>query len=102
VENRDKAAIVQEGALKFLEAARPLLEEFPMLEIDPRGAFYPYAQIIVDPTLEEARTLGNLTHEQNLGQGRWYLANPDAVKRKEMSLDTVFWKIGYQRRQLGH
>lgn len=102
VDNREKAAIVQEGAMQFLEAARPLLKEFPTLEIDPRGALYPYAQIIMDPTLEEARTLGDLTHEQNLGQGRWYLANPDAVKRKKMRLDTVFWKIGYQRRQLGH
>ena len=100
--NREKAAAVQEGALKFIEDAIPLLAAFPTLEFDPHGAFYPYAQVIMDPTYEEARTLGDLTHEQNMGQGRWYLANPEALKREHASMDTVFWKAGYQRRKRGH
>jgi predicted HAD superfamily hydrolase len=65
--NVEKAARVQEGVMAFLELVRPIIEDFPHIDIDPIGAFYPYAQTTNDPTLEEAKLLGGLKHAEGFG-----------------------------------
>jgi predicted HAD superfamily hydrolase len=107
-ENTAKALRVQEGVLAFLDDARPLVEQSPHLTLDARGAFFPYAQIIMNPTRVEAETFGNLTHVQNFGQSeRAYIAKVAKVARVakgqhkpgpgDADASKPFWRTGYAK-----
>lgn len=67
LENIEKAMKVQEGILDFFETVRPLMTDFPHIELDPTGAFYPYSRTIMTPTAEEADMIGDLTHAGGFG-----------------------------------
>lgn len=102
VENTAKALKVQKGALAFLHDARPLVEQYPRLVLDAQGAFFPYAQMLKDPTRPEAETLGNLTHVQSFGKSeRAYIAKVAHGSRKDKgdASDTAkpFWRAGYAK-----
>lgn len=98
-ENTAKAMRVQEGVLAFLHDARPLIVRYPHLALDARGAFFPYAQVIKDPTRAEAQTLGDLTHVQNFGTSeRAYIAKVQRHhKTGEADASKPFWRAGYAR-----
>lgn len=101
-ENTAKALKVQDGALAFLQDALPLIERYPHLILDARGAFFPYAQVLKDPTRPEAEALGELTHVQSFGKSeRAYIAKVTRGSRKGKgdASDTAkpFWRAGYAK-----
>jgi predicted HAD superfamily hydrolase len=98
-DNTAKALKVQEGVLAFLEEARPLIERYPHLVVDSRGAFFPYAEVIMNPTRVEAETLGNLTHVQNFGKSeRAYIAKVQRQPRQgDADASKPFWRTGYAK-----
>lgn len=101
-DNVAKAARVRQGVRQFFEAVQPFVERFPHAELDPRGAFFPYAQVIMDPTAEEARLLGDLSHVEGFGQSeRRYIAKPNAIPPTERGAheQPPFWTIGYAKRR---
>lgn len=99
-ENAAKALKVQDGTLTFVHDARALIERYPHLVLDNRGAFFPYAQVLKDLTKPEAETLGELTHVQSFGKSeRAYIAKVlrGARRGNGDTADTAkpFWRAGY-------
>ena len=89
----ERGARIQEGIMQFLTAARPLVEKCMYLDLDPRGAFLSYAEIMLEPTREEATLLGDLTTSDEFENAeRIYLASPLS------DVGAVSWKIGYAKR----
>lgn len=88
-ENVARAMMVHEGVMQFFKAVQPIVTGFPHMDLDAMGAFYPYAQTINDPTIEEAQMLGGLTHAQGFGTSAL-----QSITDPKKPVQDVMWKKG--------
>jgi hypothetical protein len=109
-ENTAKAQRVQMGVIDYITAVQSLIRECPRLQLDTRGALFPFAQVIREPTKAEAELLGDLTHVLGFGKSeRLYIARPPERQTRHLNGSASasgsrakpyapFWEIGYAKR----
>ena len=99
--------VLQDGALRFASDLIPIVNRHSWLRLPPEAAAGPTDSLLRCPTLEEARTLGDMTHALGLGalSVPSYLAKPPSLREflgEPPSLlgryRTALWKAGYRRR----
>jgi predicted HAD superfamily hydrolase len=102
-----RVKVLQDGALRFASDLIPIVNRHSWLRLPPEVAAGPTDSLLRCPTLEEARTLGDMTHTLGLGAVTTpsHLAKPPSLReflREPPSLlgryRTSLWKAGYRRR----
>jgi HAD superfamily hydrolase (TIGR01549 family) len=96
---RQKAfAGVRAGAFAFLEAVRPLLPQVPPLT--PDEALAPMTRLLTQPTLQEARLLGELPHVFDHFEPPRPIARPPRnPAQQDAARSRAYWKTGYDVRR---
>jgi len=101
---------MQVGALKFIDDYLDTWRGQPMPHIPPEEAVYALHRALVQPTLSEAVSLGDLQHAEGFGR----VAVPRFIARPSGSIfnpfhypallrgyRSAFWRVGYKRRLMG-
>jgi predicted HAD superfamily hydrolase len=104
------AEMVQRAALDFIDEFLAVGASFPWLTLARETAMAPVERLLLRPTRDEARRIGELTHADGYGSAvvHWPLARPPGVARllrepgslwREYNLS--FWREGYTVRLIG-
>lgn len=102
-----KALAVQQGVLAFMKDYAFLLREFPLVALDSLKWAEPFCELVRNPSREQIRLLGDLTHSDGAGgnQQRLPLAQKMSLfdrlfrtKKYRRAYNDAFWKKGFYYR----
>lgn len=105
-----RAALIQAGALRFVDDYLAVWRGQPLPEVPPQAAVQMLHAALVRPTRLEVKQLGDIQHVEGFGRVAVarYIAKPEGSLWNPLSYPALvrgyrnaFWRIGYRRRLFG-